>query len=588
MGHSGLAVCKYGGSVLRSDDDFALVVHDLYRRVRRGQRVVAVVSALAGTTDRLLNRARFDGVEQDPHAVAGLVETGEVESVAMLRLALDRVGVPSEALDVGAISLRSVGEPLNATPIDVDLKRIHRVLEEKCVLVIPGFVGRDQGDRPTLFGRGGSDLTALFLAGQLGADHCRLIKDVDGLYERDPARPGPAPRRYDTMRWDDVLHLDGSIVQHKAVRFAREQVISFDVGELLTEGGTRVGPGSSEYASPRWPNRPLRIVLLGFGTVGQGVYRFAERLSDRLVVVRIATRDLEKAERAGAATSLLTDDVFDAVASNCDVVVEAIGGLDPARAAIESALHMGRHVVTANKAVVARYGPELHRAAERGKAKLRYSAAVGGGTPILEAVQRIAGESSIESIRAVLNGTTNVVLDCVSEGKSVDTAIREAKAAGFAEADPHDDLNGLDAAHKLTLLWHAWTGRWSVPACVDCAGASLERLTVLQSDSHEHEVIRQVAQLRRDGDVIHARVRLERLQPEDPLAGIRREQNAAVIRTIDGDSHVVRGRGAGRFPTAEAVVADLLDCADDVPDPVESMEFSVARPSIVPAQAVTC
>jgi homoserine dehydrogenase len=139
---------------------------------------------------------------------------------------------------------------VDANPISVDCAAVRRALAAAPVVVVPGFVGVDAHRQFTLLGRGGSDLTALFLAHQLGASRCRLIKDVDGLYDRDPALelPGPAARRYESLTWDGALELDGKIVQHKAVRFARDRGLEFEVGAFGSESATRVGPCAARFA----------------------------------------------------------------------------------------------------------------------------------------------------------------------------------------------------------------------------------------------------------------------------------------------------------------------------------------------------
>src|SRR5689334_16886476 len=158
-----IKVLKFGSSVLRSEEDLSLAVHEIYREWRRGARVLAVVSAFGDTTDRLLARAESLCPEPEPSALAALLATGEATSAALLGLALARAGLPVKVLDPAQAGLLTDGGRLDAALISADIERLHEELQS-AVVVLPGFVGRDAEGGATLLGRGGSDLTALFLA----------------------------------------------------------------------------------------------------------------------------------------------------------------------------------------------------------------------------------------------------------------------------------------------------------------------------------------------------------------------------------------------------------------------------------------
>jgi len=234
-------VLKFGGSVLRDEAAVRVAAGEAARFVADGWRVVAVVSALEGTTDRLLAQSRGYGEHTHAPSAALLLATGELTSAALLGLALAQRGLGVETLDAASIGLRTTDDPLDASPVSLDEATVLGALARASVVVVPGFVGRDATGRTTLLGRGGSDLTALFLADRLGAA-CRLVKDVDGLYEWDPAAPGPRPRRYSTLPWEQALRLDGTIVQHKAVRWAQERGLTFEVSCIGGRNASRVGP----------------------------------------------------------------------------------------------------------------------------------------------------------------------------------------------------------------------------------------------------------------------------------------------------------------------------------------------------------
>ena len=250
-----LVVLKFGSSVLGTERDYTAAVAGIQRHLQRGERVLAVVSALKGATDRLLADAHFFGPEPEPAATASLLATGESASAARLALALDAAGVPAALLDPGAVGLMTHGPLLDADPVAVNADAVRRALEHSGAAVVAGFYGRDSAGGYALFGRGGSDLTALFLAHRLGARSCRLVKDVEGVYEHDPGAGGRAPRRYDQLSWDDALKLGSRVVQPKTLHFARRERIEFEVGRVGSPACTRVGPGPSTWAEPRGAKR---------------------------------------------------------------------------------------------------------------------------------------------------------------------------------------------------------------------------------------------------------------------------------------------------------------------------------------------
>ena len=239
-----LVVLKFGSSVLRSESDLPVVAEEIKRNVDAGHSVVAVVSAIGESTESLIARARSLGHETGggpigkargkdapaDSALAALLGTGEAASAALVGLALDRIGVEFTVLDAGRVGPFTRGPQLDAEPCSFDSGTVKRALTDRPVAVLPGFVGRDENGNFSLLGRGGSDLTALFVAHCLKAPRCRLLKDVDGIYETDPSGSIPKPRRYATLDWHEALRLDGGVLQHKAVLFAHRHRISFEVG----------------------------------------------------------------------------------------------------------------------------------------------------------------------------------------------------------------------------------------------------------------------------------------------------------------------------------------------------------------------
>lgn len=247
---SRVIVLKIGGSVLGGVADLRRAVHEVQRWRSQDWRVLVVPSALTGVTDTRLREAQAAHIAVGGHALAALLGTGEIESAARLGLELDRAGIASRVLSPGACGLVATGDPLDAIPAHVNRDCILAALERYGVAVIPGFITCDEEGAWVTLGRGGSDLSALFLAHELGAEKCRLIKDVDGLYERDPALPGPTPARYESITWANALGLDGSIVQHKAIRYARDRALIFEVTSLGGDSPTIVGATESVLSAP--------------------------------------------------------------------------------------------------------------------------------------------------------------------------------------------------------------------------------------------------------------------------------------------------------------------------------------------------
>lgn len=534
-----IRVLKLGSSVLPSADALAAAVSEIYRFVRRGERVVVVVSALGDTTDRLLAHGRERG--ESGSALACLLATGEAEATALLALALDRAGIPATLLDPVQAGLRGEGDPLDARLAGVDRAALLGHLQSRPVAVIPGFVARSGDGATCVLGRGGSDLTAIAVAAALGA-RCRLVKDVPGLAEWDPRRGG-SPRIFERIPWGDALLLGGRVVQEKALREAEALGLEVEVAALGSDAGTTIGAGIARFAEDP-PRGPVRVGLLGLGTVGLGVYRHLAARPDRFTVTGIAVRDLAKHADDRLAPGLLGADPW-AVLDGCDVVVELMGGLDPAYALVEDSLRRGKVVVTANKRLVADHGESLGQIPG---ARLYYSAAVGGALPVLEAVARLAG--TVLSIEGVVNGTCNFVLDRLAEGQGWDDALNGARAAGFAEADASEDLEGRDAAAKLTLLARAAFGRCPEIRREGISGLDAEHV---RAEAGRGRRIRLVARC----DADSATVGPEALAASHPLASTRDEENRVLVTTRTGRI-VLHGKGAGRWPTAESVLADLL------------------------------
>lgn len=552
---SGIVVLKFGGSILAGPEALATAALEVYREVRTGHRVVAVVSAFRGRTDALATLARRLAPDARGRSRCTLLAAGEAEATAAFALQLDGDGVPAECLESHRLGLRTRGGADDGEPVAFDREALLAALERVPVVVVPGFVGIDGARRTTLLGRGGSDLTAIFLARELGAG-CRLMKDVDGWFDHDPAAPGPAPSHYVRLAWEDAIADGSPVVQHKAVVLARRWGQEVAVGTLGTARPTLIGHGPSRLEPPIGPPLPLRVTLLGLGTVGGGVYELLAARPHHYRIVSVLVRNPERPRAVEHDPALVTSDPEVALSVPSDVVVELVGGAGDALRYVREALGTARSVVTANKLLLAEHGPELGRTAGASALGLLGSAAVGGGVPMLETVERLARSQGIRGFRGVLNGTTNFVLDRLAEGLPLREAVAEAQALGFAEADPTADLSGADAAAKVVLLARVATGCCFTLGDVETEG--IEGVVPGAGGAGAGERLRLVARCSlEDPRAVRLTVRPEQVAAGDPLAGVRNEENALVVSLSDGSEVRVRGRGAGRRPTALAAVADL-------------------------------
>ena len=554
----GTIVLKFGSSVLRSRADLPAAVHEIYRWYRAGWRVVAVVSAIGNTTEILLDEARDFTATPEPSATAELLATGERHSAALLGVALDRVGVRARVLDPREIGLTAVGSAIDSEPVAVDRERLHALLDACGVVVVPGFFGYGENGQLHLLGRGGSDLSAAYLANALGA-RCRLIKDVDGVYESDPALAASnVSRRFTSLGYADALECAGQLIQAKAVRFLEKHAGSAEVAGLARAHESSVGAFERRLVQVT-KQPPLDVLILGLGTVGLGVYRRLAALPDRFRVVGVLIRDRAKHVSETVPMELLHNSQDTLKALQPDVVVDALPGVQPSQSLVRYYLTHGVSVVSASKALIAEAGIGLAALAAHAGASLSYSAAVGGAAPMLEAVNHEAARGGIRSIAGVLNGTCNYILDQCSQGLLLNEAVREAQACGFAEADPSEDLSGRDAARKLEILARHAFGRGL--SALEIEPLSTATLLQKQAALGPNEKLRSIARAWKLDSGIFGQVQLESVKLEDAFANTCEEWNRLEIALEDGTSVAVAGRGAGRWPTTEAVLADLFDLA---------------------------
>lgn len=551
---SPVVVMKFGSSVLAGPADAPAVASDIYAEVRRGRRVIAVVSAFAGETDRLLAEARALGLAHDNPLLPAYVVQGEERSAALAALACDRVGLSATTLSVRELGIAAEGPAEHARPRTLNRAALDHALDRHEVVVVPGFGAMADG-RVVLMGRGGSDLTALFLAAELGLDHVQLVKDVDGLYDRDP-NADPAARRYDRASWAEAKALGGGLVQPDALDLAEARRLRVEVRNHADGHRTVIGPDSAP-PRPVQPAGPLRVAVAGCGVVGGGA--LSRLLGDRrFEVVGVLVRDPARPRdvpgvAAADLAPLLTADAATLLDRAPDILLEALSEAGAGHALIRAALQRGVDVASANKQAVSRDPAGLLALAEAHGARLLWSASVGGGAPMMETLRAARAEGGVAAFEAVLNGTVNFMLERLGDGAAFETALAEARAAGFAEEDPSSDLEGLDAAAKVRLL--AFEAFGVMPDEADIPR------DILSAFSPAAVGTRQLCRCRMDNGRPVAEVRLVAGAVDPLFAALKGEGNALKLIAADGSVVRCRGRGAGRWATAESLLADLSDLA---------------------------
>ncbi|MGZ8361082.1 MAG: homoserine dehydrogenase [Allosphingosinicella sp.] len=547
---------KFGSSVLEGEDDFRTAAQEVYRHVRDGEKIVAVVSALAGETDFLLDQAGRVGGDAPPALVARVARVGELRSAALMALALCRMGVRACAMDPDEMKLVAEGDPLDSNLSGLDAAAVMARFDDHDVVVVPGFTAGHAEYGVVTLGRGGTDLTAVFFAARLGSKRVRLLKDVDGVYAEDPAK-NPRAERYGAMDYDQAAQASSGLIQPKAIRAAQAGNIVVEIAAIGHHEATLIADVSARKEVPvKW--QPMRVALLGCGSVGAGVLSYLAQRPDLFRVNPVLVRQPELHSSDGGAA--FTDDLDVALADEPDLVIELLGGADHPADVMCAVLRRGAHVVTANKAAVARHYDALHACAEAGGVTLSYSATVGGGVPVLETLDRLGADGAVLGIEGVMNGTANYLLSRLGEGWDFDAAVAKAQELGFAEADPAADVDGHDAADKLSLLIREAFGVAVPPGRIFKQSLRDVRPGEPQAALARGEVLKQVGRCRvREDGRIQAEVRIEALPADHPLAGARGEENRFLVTDHLRATHAVFGKGAGRWPTAAAVFADVMD-----------------------------
>lgn len=315
--------------------------------------------------------------------------------------------------------------------------------------------------------------------------------------------------------------------------------------------------------------KPLRVGLLGLGTVGRGTFTVLARNQDvirrragrGIEIARIGVRDVARAA-AWVGSAVPVSDQLEQIVRDpaIDIVVELIGGIDPARELVLTAIAHDKHVVTANKELLARHGNEIFDAAQRMGVMVAFEAAVGGGIPIIKALREGLTANRIEWLAGIINGTSNFILSRMrATSASLHTALGEAQALGYAEADPKLDINGSDSAHKIAIL-----GAIAFGVPIRFEAAYVEGIEALAAPDIRYAEqlgyrIKLLALTRLTPTGIELRVHPTLIPTQCLLANVEGAMNAVLVRGDAVGTSLYYGSGAGAEPTASAVVADLVD-----------------------------
>ena len=329
--------------------------------------------------------------------------------------------------------------------------------------------------------------------------------------------------------------------------------------------------------------KPVRVGICGFGTVGGGTFNVLERNSKEItrrtgraiVVEQIAQR--RPNINCDTGETSITDDIF-AVANNpnVDVLIELIGGHEPAKELVLTAIRNGKHVVTANKALIAVHGNEIFEAAAKHNVVVAYEAAIAGGIPIVKAMREGLAANSIDWLAGIINGTGNFILtEMRDKGRAFADVLQEAQELGYAEADPTFDVEGIDAAHKLTILSSVAFG---IPLQFDkCYTEGISKISaqdVANAESLGFR-IKHLGLTRRTPEGIELRVHPTLIPEKRLIANVNGVMNAVLVEGDAVGPTMYYGAGAGAEPTASSVIADLVDIVRDM-----SLDQTVRMPSL--------
>lgn len=310
--------------------------------------------------------------------------------------------------------------------------------------------------------------------------------------------------------------------------------------------------------------KKLNVAILGFGTVGGGTYEILKNNADIITVrsgaeIRV-TKIFSRSLKKGLPKDIYTDNIDEVLSDNSiDCVVEVLGGVQPATEYMIKAMDSGKHVISANKAAIAESWKELNEAAERNNVKFLYEASVGGGIPVLTAIRGQLSGNRFTEVTGIVNGTSNYILTKMSEeGLGYTDALRQAQELGFAESDPTADVEGFDAANKLTILTALLFDEYIHPMDIPRCGMVHITEDDIRRASEKHEKIKLIARAYYKNGELRCSVKPEGVAYSHPLSSVSNEYNAIYITGDAVGDIMLYGKGAGALPTGSAVVGDII------------------------------
>lgn len=320
--------------------------------------------------------------------------------------------------------------------------------------------------------------------------------------------------------------------------------------------------------------KTVNIGILGLGTVGGGTYEILdmnrkiieERIDRKINVVKVLEKNKDRLKSLGLSEAQATQDPDEILKDpDIDIVVEALGGIEPSTTFMLTAMENGKSVVTPNKAAVAANFDKLKKTAAANGVEFRFEASVGGGIPALTAITEALAGNEFTEVMGILNGTTNYILTKMTDlGLDYAEVLKDAQAKGFAEADPTADVEGIDVANKLSILMALAFDTYVPPTEIPTEGISKITMEDIEAAKAKDCRIKLIAQAKRAGGQLEYSVKPMEIQNSHPLAGVSNEFNAIYVTGNAVDEVMFYGKGAGALPTGSAIVGDILAIAKHI------------------------
>lgn len=314
--------------------------------------------------------------------------------------------------------------------------------------------------------------------------------------------------------------------------------------------------------------KTVNIAILGLGTVGGGTYEILsknsslieQRTGHKFKVTKVLERNIERLKSLGINPEIATEDpdsIF--LDPEIDIVVEALGGIEPSTSFMLKAMQNGKSVVTPNKAAVAANFLLLKETASHNNVEFRFEASVGGGIPALTAITEALAGNRFTEVMGILNGTTNYILTKMTDlGLAYEDVLKDAQAKGFAEADPTADVEGIDVANKLSILMALAFDKYVVPSDIPTKGISQITMDDIEKAKSKNAKIKLIAHAKMEDNTLEYSVKPVEIDNSHPLAGVSNEFNAIYVTGNAVDEVMFYGKGAGALPTGSAIVGDIL------------------------------